>query len=442
MRIICSQKRLAHILETMSSLLKQEISPIFHSILLSTHHTAPQESVTLIGSGMYGIVGMLCSLPATVEEDGQVLVPIEPFAEYIRTLRTGPLTLSQKEQPPPSPARPLDAALKPEEASPLKVESHFTSQAGTCSTNTAHLKSWITTAYPLPKITQWLEESVTIATFPSSTLRTAIARSVLTEKQNRQQKQEATPMDGILFHVNEQEVALIVATKTHLVSHRISLTYTSPVSCSLLFDGKALNWIKKVLTEDGEVTLSLARDGTQHILLLTMNNRIAFCRSTEKTPIVWEPTLLSPHEIEFTVARKDFSRALAPFAAFPLEKYQVLEIVFDETTLSMRIVPDADIAMYQSQILQNISPPHRGTILVDPKQLKQLVNATTAPLLHVQIGTFERLQKQELKRIDFLRIQAEQSTMIMTLSRLAQKHQPEAVSSSLTKQTEHAPSPV
>ena len=385
MRVICSQKLLTHVLETMSHLLKQEIFPIYHSILLSAQCTE-SESLTLIGSGMYGMVGMLCHIPSTIEEDGQVLVPIEPLAEYIGTLRSGFLTLSQERKELIPSIQPLDIARRPEQAPPLTIESRYASQMGTISMNTARLKSWVAGAYPVPPIAQWLEEGVPIATFSASALRAAIAVCVPIARGHTRQKQGALEMSGILLRVDEREVVLIATTGNILVSHRISLGHPSPLSFSLLFDGKALEWIKKVLPEDGEITLTLAGDGKQNVLLLAMNDWVVFCRSMERTPTTWDHILLSPHETEFVVSRRDFSRALASFAALPLEEHQALALSIEEATLSMRIFPDADITMRQSHVLQLASASGGVTIFADPKQLKQVVSATTASMLCLQIG--------------------------------------------------------
>ena len=427
MRIICSQELLSPVLKTMSRLLKQEVFPLFHNVLLSTHHVG-QESLTLLGSEMDGRVGMLCSLPATIEEEGQVLVPIEPFAEYCATLRSGALKLSQERTASLPPIQPHDIAHKPQKAPSLTIESHFISQAGTISTNTARLKSWVTGAYPIPPIERWLAEGVPIATLSASALRTALARCIPIAGRQRRQKQGAPEMKGIFLQVHGQAARLTATTGTLLISHHIALNSSSPLSFSFLFETTALTWMRNALPEDGEITLSLTQDGQQNVLLLARNDMVVFCRSMQSPPPTWEHILLLPHEREFVVSRREFSRAIAPFAAQPFKEHQALALSIEGAVLSMRIVPETDIIIHQSSTLQLVGAPapEKVTIFAHPKQLKQIVTATNTATFSLQIGWFERWEQHEYKRIGFLRIRAELCLLMMSLSKQVRKIQGEA----------------
>ena len=230
-------------------------------------------------------------------------------------------------------------------------------------------------------------------------------------------------MKGILLQVNGQAARLTATTGTLLISHHIALNSPSPLSFSFLFDTTALTWMRNVLPEDGKMTLSLVQDGQQNVLLLARNDMVVFCRSMESPPLTWEHLLLFPHERAFVVSRREFSRAIAPFAALPLKEHQSLALSIEGAVLSMRIVPETDITMHQSSPLHHVGAPEKVTIFADPKQLKQIVTATNTATFHLQIGWFERWEQHEYKRIGFLRIRADQVLLMMSLSRQVRKIQ-------------------
>ncbi len=103
MQVICSQAELATALRALSRMTKKELFPLYHSVLLTATYPATDSAqgvLTLLGISMYGMVGMVMHLPATVDQEGQVLVSIEPLTEYVAGLRPGNLTLGYERAEP------------------------------------------------------------------------------------------------------------------------------------------------------------------------------------------------------------------------------------------------------------------------------------------------------------------------------------------------------
>jgi DNA polymerase III sliding clamp (beta) subunit (PCNA family) len=428
MRVICSQERLGPTLQAISRVTKKSVFPLYQSVLFTATRPAyptEQGTLTMLGAGRYGEVGLMAQIPATVEEEGQVLVPIEPLTEYVTTLHPGLLTLSQKyrkmekggEQAQPSwRTAERDA---PTMTLPLHIESTTKSAAGAISRHHARLATWQEENHDLFLPFQLLLTAST----PMATIRTTSFKEALTcctpfAHTESKETGAAPEMNGVLFRGDAQTLELIATTGTRLVAYQVPLTQAEGRSFAGLFNGTALSWIKDTLP-DGLMTLSLVWDEHTHqpVLFLSAEQMIWFCRSLNAPfPRSWTTILHCAHEAELRIRRQELARALTCFAGSAARYYQALALQVEGTTLWMCPFGVQGTLFQEQREIQLVSASGDLRILINPRQFKRLLHYARGEILSIQIGHFERKTGQACKDIGFLRIPTERTTVMMSLN--------------------------
>src|SRR6266496_2162884 len=208
MRVRCTRDLLAPALCSISRIAKKEIFPLYHAVLFTAipGHMPEQGKLTLVGMGMLGTVGLFTQLPAIVEEEGQVLVPIEPLASYIETLHSGSLTLSQAREEIPLVEEQVQdqmalSLIAPERVAPLQIESASTSASGKCSINHARLHAWSSRHYPLPLVQDWGTNPAVTCTLQASLFKKALAACAPFAREGTGHKGSADEMYGVLVRL-------------------------------------------------------------------------------------------------------------------------------------------------------------------------------------------------------------------------------------------------
>jgi hypothetical protein len=430
MRVICSRTMLVPALRTIWKVAKNETQSVYRNVLFSaTSGEAPRQGMLrIVSMGMGGKVGLFVYVPATVEQEGQSLVPIEPLNEYVETLRAENLTLYQEadlstaareQQGTPSPSHEVREAT-----SPFHIESSFVSEAGTLSMHHAQLKSWACEHYPAAPVHRWLATGALVSILPASFFREAVSDCGLFANEETHRKDEGAEMYGILVRIEEDAIELSATTGTMLISERLSRQNPGSLSFTGLFEGKALAWIRDALAENGsEITLILARDeqSQKPVLLFSMEHTICFCRSLDiSSPMSWSRTLQLPHEMEFQVRRHDLMGPLA-FYAKVAKASGGISLGVEGTTLSISLFESSDEAVQSYQTLPLVTSSQDLHLLVNPKQFKRLAQIVSEDILRLQVGHFERRNGEEKQRIGFLRASSEQVCVMMSLSRMEEK---------------------
>jgi hypothetical protein len=373
--------------------------------------------------GMRGSVGVITQIPATVEQAGQALVPVEPLTEYVETLSPGAnVTLSQQKDASLPTARqnegtPLLAAKKA--SCPLDMES-----AAMGVTSHAQLTCWTDDHYPMPPVQEWLASGVAIATIPASMFKKAVTDCAPCANMDIWSKDDTAEMYGILMQVQEGFIELSATTGTMLVCHRIPLENPTPRSFTGLFLGKSLSWIRDALAHDnGNITVILTQDAqtAQSVLLLSMREETWFCRSMDlPSPTSWARTLGLPHETEFLISRGDLRAPLA-FYAETEEASKGLVLRIEGTTLTLSAIASSDELVQREQQLPLVASSADLTLLVNPKQFQRLARQVSGELLQLEVGHFERQEQHETRQIGFLRASSEHVRVMMSLSRTQER---------------------
>lgn len=425
MRIICSQARLAPALSNISRIAKPEPLPWYQSVLVTatSGHAPEQGTLTLVGMGIRGTVGVITQIPATIEQDGLSLAPIEPLTEYVETLPSGAdLTLSQQKDENPSTAtqhekNPFLAARKA--SFPLHIESAAMGLA-----THAQLTSWHAGSYPLPPVQEWLASGVAIATMPALVFKEAVADCTPYANAETWSKDNAAEMDGIFMRVEGDSMDLFAATGTMLVRHRIPLESPAPLSFTDLFAGKALAWIEQALTEEsGEITFLLAQDPQtqQRVLLLSLPQVTWFCRSMDApSPTSWDRTFHVPHEMEFLIRRFDLRLPLT-FYANAEEASEGLVLRIEGIMLSISAIASSDEPVQREQSLPLVASSADLMLLVNPQQFQRLMCQVSGELLRLEVGHFERQEQQATRQIGFVRASSGHLSVMMSLSRIVEQ---------------------
>lgn len=431
MHVICRQKPLLSALSALGHMTSQELSPQAFRILFKPG----QETLTLLGMGMEGMVGGVCSLPAHVKQEGQALVPLEPLREYVEALQAeATLTLSHQQEALPWKKPPKKGRVEPD--FPFEVEGISTSEGRTLTYH-ARMKAEQADASPLPP-PQALAPGNEGAMLPVALLLPAVrtCASLVSSAPVREQG-VMSQMDGILICLGTQALELYAAAGTSLAGGSLLLSYRLPWRSPLagpigsgLFVGKALAWICKALAEtkeDEPLTLQIAQEQSTHrpvLLVSTSSHAIWFCRSLGgvSLPTIWRSTLHLPHTTTFQIQRSPLLRSLAFFAKTTASQHAAgMALTLREATLGMRLVTVGEEAIEGQQELPLAAPAATDLdVLVNPQQFRQLVRAVPDPLLQIEVGQFEREEEQGLKTVTFLRASSQdhQVTVMMGLSRL------------------------
>jgi hypothetical protein len=460
MHIICSQEQLAPALRTLRNIVKYEVFRLYQSVLFTTvrlpNAAQPNQGIlTLTSVSMHGAVGVIKHIPAEVEQEGHILVPIEILTEYISALRPGRLTLrldefdqqevadqalssqdhcvscfsaslseaepsctratsSDTEQPcSPSSSPSMNWSLhRPHVNGTLQIDSTFTSRHGTQSRNQARFPTWSDAHYSTPSISEWMAMSATKA--QASQLRQALALCSPFATTSR-----VLEMAGILLRIEPEGLILISTDGMIVVSHRLSLQSTASQADANLFDAKALSWIRGALPSEGKVTLTLIRNELSTLLISTPE-LTAFCRAMPNLALPpWGRVLSYPYEEELLLRRNELLRALKCFtsAKIPLSD---IRLSIAGKRLLMDLVPSTDGRdTIQSQFFLSLIQPAGGFhVELNPVHLKRLVSKTTGPLLRLQIGTFLFNKEGGHTMMGFLRIPSAQTILMMTTTAL------------------------
>jgi hypothetical protein len=443
MRVICDRDLLAPAFCYISRITKNEIYPLYSAILLtaSAGQKPEQGTLTLVGLGMAGTVGLFTQLPATVQEEGTALVPIERLAEYIETLRSRALTLSQAQPTTSLTVEPIQDQIAlsfamPERAELLQVESEYTSDAGTTSKYKARFKAWVPTQYPLPPVQDWIKNPLFTCSLQASLFKNALTSCASFARSDAWRKGNANEMYGVLLQLHPNSVTLSATTGTMLISY--CLPFEEPTSLSLagLFEGKALFWMKMkdALPKKGMITLALTRDVQTRklVLLLSTANATWFCRSMDVIcPTHWQEILQQPHSAELLIRRGELKEPLEFFAK-AAEVSEGVALATEGTDLRILLDANSDDMVHADRTLPLISSSTDVTVLVNPKQLKRLARLVSGMVLRLEIGRFVRQERQEEKVVGFLRASSERMQVMMSLSRkekqsahLPSAHKPE-----------------
>ncbi len=408
MHVICQQESLALVLQAMSKLAQTKAAKCGALLTASRQSRSPGGILTLLGIGMEGAAGMMKQVQAVVEQEGKVLVPIAPLAEYVSTLRPGELTLHRQT------AWRRRGASAPEGPVLLRIESARKSASGTLTTNRAIYKA-VENDQPMPSVSGWLSTSSRIASVPAQLFREAIA--VCAKLSTR--RNVAPEMRGVLVHIEAGHMRLVSTTGLLLASYQLSLVGEAACSFTGLFEGHALSWIGNLLPREGMLDLSLAKDEQGEVLLLVMPQMTLFCRAMPAPlPTTWEPTLQTPHQVELEIGRRDLVRALKFFAAASLKGQQALSVEGATLIMQHRVKDDAPISGEWTLPLLH-SAPHFHCLL-HPGWLKRLVGETTGERVALHFGSFERFRDEERETVSFARLATARTTLMMSISDLHQ----------------------
>ncbi len=432
MRVICDRNLLAPAFCSISRIAKNEIYPLYHAVLLIATSVQGQGTLTLVGMGMVGTVGLFTQLPATVQEEGSVLIPIEPLAEYIETLRSGSLTLSQVRTASSLVVEPIQgfSLATPKRVAPLLVESVYTSDAGALSTNTARLQAWSSAQYPLPPVQDWRRTPLFACTFQATLFKKALAACAPFAYEGAWSKESAAEMYGVLLRLDPHSVTLSATTGTMLISHRFLLEQPTTLSLAGLFEGKVLFWMKEALPKNGTIRFALTRDvQTQRlVLLLSTMNATWFCRSMDAPcPTHWEDILQQPHEAELLIRRGELKDPLK-FLAKAAEGSEGVVFATEGTVLRMSTVASSDHTIHADQTLPLVRSSADFTVLVNPKQFSRLARLASGEMIQLEIGRVVRQEQQGKKEVGFLRASTERIQVMMSLSREEKRGAPEQLS--------------
>jgi hypothetical protein len=426
MHVICDRDLLAPALCSISRMAKNEVYPLYAAVLLTASAGQMPEQGTLTLVGLGSTVGLFTQLPATVQEEGQVLVPIEHLSSYIETLRSGSLTL-QGQTATSLAVEPIEhqkapTLEAPERAAPLLVESSHISEAGTMSTNKATFQAWSSAQYPLPPIQAWSASPIFTCTLEAAHFKKALAASAAFARTGTSYKGNATEMYGVLLRLEEHALTLSATTGTMLISHRFLLEEPAPLALARLFEGKALFWMKEALPKKGTIRVALVRDVQTErlLLLLSTTNATWFCRSMDGAcPTHWEEILHQPHEAEFLIRRSELKNPLGFFAK-AAEGSEGVALAAEGTALSISTVASRDETVQVKQILSLVHASTDFRVLANPRQFRRLAGLAEGDVLRLEIGSFVRQEQP----IGFLRASSDQMQVMMSLNREEKRQVP------------------
>ncbi len=177
--------------------------------------------------------------------------------------------------------------------------------------------------------------------------------------------------------------------------------------------------LKEALCES-EITLALAWEEPTHqpVLLASTTHMTCFCRSMDApVPRTWTSVLHSAHEAELWIRREELLRPLKFLAGSVAENACALSLLTEGSTLWMCPFALKDASVQEQRAVPLVRSSSDLSLLVDPKAFKRLVRSVKDEVLHLQIGHFERQEDQACKRIGFVRIASEPTTVMMGLSR-------------------------
>lgn len=422
----CSQQELAPPLQAISKLMKKEIDPLHACVLLRAVHGVGQGRLTVMGSRSFETAGLLYQLPATVFHEGEVLVRSEPCAQYVGTLPPGSLTVGIQPGEPPfgTSELPLGGEASLPQAEPLHISSRYQNPVGNVMTHEARLAAWAPQENYVPPFLHWQhQERRQEVRLSAALLRKAITACSPVANKRSPRKEQVPALYGVLLVIDGQHLTLSATTSTLLVSRTVPFASPGSLAASVLFDGKLLTWVKDTLPATGEIVLSLDEQCEQITLLLEQRTLTVYCRPlTLPIPAGWSSLLHLPHEVELRLNRRALREVIATLTSFADLDNQVLSLSTDGASLSLQLLVEGEATQEADPLPLVISAPPVH-LLLNPQQLKSLVNASNGREISLQIGTtLQRSPNSEQPhtpvRFGFVRVPVVNGSGLMTTSRL------------------------
>jgi DNA polymerase-3 subunit beta len=237
MKITCSRKDLFEGVQTAARAVSSRSSlPILSHLLIR----AQDNSLRLAATDLE--IGVECSVPAKIEEEGSLTVPAKIISEVISTLPDNDVTLSVDEN--------NRVSLK-------------------CGTSDYQILGLPPEEFPmLPEVKD--DMSFTIE---KADLRSAIERTLFSVSQD----ESRASLTGILFILEEGELKL-VSTDTHRLCLIVCPVDKSKGQTRAIVPGRAMNELHRVIPdEDGAVTVSVS----QSQILFAIGNTVLISRLIE-----------------------------------------------------------------------------------------------------------------------------------------------------------------
>lgn len=416
MNIECSTAALQHAVKACADL--QRTSPEAWRVSLTAIPASPEHPARLdiCAGSAQATNGVIASLPASVEEAGQVCLQASTFAETLATLRGEWLHLSQVaiSSSPPSDKEVFRPFLKGGPA--LQLEGSAISRRGTVSTQRIRLRlsSPEVTPLALPDLAAWRASGQQLGEVTPAAFRAALAPCLSLARQRQAPTETALWMNHALVLLRcDTPLQWTATTRGTVASTRM---FTSACDRALLthalFDERELHWVHRALAQIHQpvrLTLIPQEEGRAVVLLVESEEVTLFCLgTTEAIPLVWEKRSQQKATVAVTVERVALQRAVDFFSATSTGRPAPhVQVSVHDSMLSVQgpLNLAGDAAEQQIPVLDGTSdiPP----MMLHLRQMRRLLRLLAGPTICLEMGTLPRLETpvrlQEQIVVDWLR---------------------------------------